>query len=112
MARRGKPLGNKRQREQAKARKKRDKEARRASKGAGEDDVVELGPDGYPIEPPAPEGEDATGSDSDPGAETESDPGSDPGTVEAARAGEDAQSDPSVEPKPSGDAGGGDPPPA
>ena len=35
MAQRGKPLGNKRQHEQAKARKKRDKEARRAARKGG-----------------------------------------------------------------------------
>ena len=35
MAQRGKPLGNKRQHEQAKARKKREKEARRAARKSG-----------------------------------------------------------------------------
>lgn len=44
MAKRGgKPLGNKRQREQAKARKKRDKEARRARKDLGLDENAEGG---------------------------------------------------------------------
>jgi hypothetical protein len=38
MARRGKPLGNKRQREQAKARKKREKEARRVARKGGAPD--------------------------------------------------------------------------
>lgn len=75
MARRGKPQGNKRQREQAKARKKREKEARKLSrKGGPLDEGVELDEDGFPILPEEPdlegaaEGEDAP--DGDPDAET------------------------------------------
>ena len=76
MAQRGKPLGNKRQHEQAKARKRREKEARRAARKSG----VRLNEYGEPIteeaeaqageetgeqevESPPLEGESVSGSD-------------------------------------------------
>lgn len=63
MARRGKPLGNKRQHEQAKARKKREKEARREARKAGplaEDDGDREGGSGEaPTDGALPDGENA-----------------------------------------------------
>ena len=78
MARRGKPQGNKRQREQAKVRKKREKEARKLSrKGGALDEGVELDEDGFPILPEEPpvEGEGEGEAGGEPAAEASGEPG-------------------------------------